>query len=376
MFDVLVVGSGIVGLAHALASARRGKSVVVVERSMYPVGASIRNFGLIWPIGQPLGRRFDRALRSRSIWTEVAEQTGIYFSQTGSIHVVHSEDEFRVIEEFVELCGSAHLDVRLLSEEQTVDKSPAVIREHLRGSMWSPFEVTVDPRQAIPRIVEFLASFYKVEFRFGVNAVAIEDGTLFCADRIVEFEQAYVCSGQEYDILLPGVQQENELQRVKLQMMRSSTLPLDWELGPATCAGLTLLHYDAFSELTSLPALRDRVASERPEYVSHGIHVLLSQNSAKQLIMGDTHEYGHTLDPFIRTELNDLISREISRFVDLPPISIDETWVGIYAKCPNRSEFVRVVSDQITVVNGLGGAGMTLSFGLAEEVVGGTYRAA
>jgi glycine/D-amino acid oxidase-like deaminating enzyme len=137
-----------------------------------------------------------------------------------------------------------------------------------------------------------------------------------------------------------------------------------------------LLHYDAFSELNSLEDLRVRVSNERPEYVAHGIHVLLSQNSTRQLIMGDTHEYGHTLDPFVRSDLNDLVTQEIARFVDLPPISIDESWIGIYAKCINRSEFVSMVSDQITVVNGLGGAGMTLSFGLAEEVIGGTYQAA
>lgn len=374
MYDVLVVGSGIVGLAHALSAARRGKSVVVIERNMRPVGASIRNFGLIWPIGQPLGRRFDRALRSRSIWTELAEQTGVFFAQKGSLHVVHQEDEYRVIEEFVELCSSAHLDVRLLSADETIDKAKSVRREGLLGSMWSPFEVNVDPRQAIPRIADYLASAYNVEFRFGVNAVAIEDGVLFCADQIVEFEQAYICSGQDFEILLPGVRQESELLRVKLQMMRSSALPMDWELGPALCAGLTLLHYDAFSELESLSALKDRVANERPEYLSNGIHVLLSLNSARQLVMGDTHEYGHTLDPFMRTDLNDLVMQEISRLVDMPPINIDETWIGIYAKCLHRSEFVKAVSDQITVVNGLGGAGMTLSFGLAEEVVGGTYQ--
>jgi len=82
--DVAVVGAGIVGLAHALAAAKQGLKVVVFERNPYPVGASIRNFGMIWPIGQPMGELYNRALEARRIWVEVAQKAGFHLDQCGS----------------------------------------------------------------------------------------------------------------------------------------------------------------------------------------------------------------------------------------------------------------------------------------------------
>ncbi|WP_164128136.1 FAD-dependent oxidoreductase, partial [Stenotrophomonas maltophilia] len=44
-YDLAIVGAGILGLAHALAAARLGKRVIVLDRDSQANGASIRNFG-------------------------------------------------------------------------------------------------------------------------------------------------------------------------------------------------------------------------------------------------------------------------------------------------------------------------------------------
>src|SRR5262245_43035823 len=98
--QVAIVGGGIAGLAHAYIAARQGESVVLFERHEFAQGASIRNFGMIWPIGQPAGERLQLALRSRCIWSAVAEEAGIEIVDRGSLHVAYREDEADVIREF------------------------------------------------------------------------------------------------------------------------------------------------------------------------------------------------------------------------------------------------------------------------------------
>jgi threonine dehydrogenase-like Zn-dependent dehydrogenase len=49
-----------------------GSTHQVVERELRPIGASIRNFGMLWPIGQPSGALYRRARRTVEIWTEAS----------------------------------------------------------------------------------------------------------------------------------------------------------------------------------------------------------------------------------------------------------------------------------------------------------------
>src|SRR5215213_5517223 len=76
-FDLVVVGAGIVGLAHVLLAARAGLSVAVLDRDAQANGASMRNFGFVTVTGQGWPDTWRRALRARAVWAEVAAEAGI-----------------------------------------------------------------------------------------------------------------------------------------------------------------------------------------------------------------------------------------------------------------------------------------------------------
>ena len=95
-FDDAVVGAGILGLAHAYHLARRGRRVIVFERTPRAMGASVRNFGMLWPIGQPPGRLRQMAMRSLQHWLQVLASSSLWHEQTGSLHLAYRDDEAQI----------------------------------------------------------------------------------------------------------------------------------------------------------------------------------------------------------------------------------------------------------------------------------------
>jgi len=53
--------------------------------------------------------------------------------------------------------------------------------------------------------------------------------------------------------------------------------------------------------------------------------------------------------------------------IELPDWTIARRWHGIYAKHPTKTMFHVQPQPRVEIINALGGAGMTLSFGFAEE---------
>lgn len=367
--SAIVVGAGIVGMATARALAEKGFSVKVFERNERAVGASIRNFGMVWPTGQPIGYLRDRAMRSREIWKEAADNAGIWNNPCGSLLNVYHDDELAVIEEFYAANNGLH-DCAILTAKETLKKSPATNPNGLKAGLWSSSELIVDPREAIFKLPAYLAKKYSIEFHFGKAVREVQTGQIKTGKEMYGADLVFVCSGEDFETLFPETFAASGIVKCKLQMLRTVPQTNNWNTGPALAAGLTLTHYGAYADCPSLTKLQERYNKEYPEHVKWGIHVMISQNGLSEVTIGDSHEYGLVFDPFVRDEVNRLIMDYLDTFVQLKDVKVAQVWHGIYSKLKGATEFIASPEKDVHVINGLSGAGMTLSFGLAEEVVG------
>jgi FAD dependent oxidoreductase TIGR03364 len=183
-------------------------------------------------------------------------------------------------------------------------------------------------------------------------------------------ERVIVCNGSDFETLYPEYFASSGLTRCKLQMMRTKPQASGWELGPSLAGGLTFRFYPSFRICSTLPALRSRIAEETPEYDRFGIHTMVSQTTGGELTLGDSHDYGLTPTIFNREQIDDLILQHLKSFLRVPDLSVAERWYGVYAKHFDKPYLRFEPESGVEVVTGLGGAGMTLSFGVAAETFG------
>lgn len=366
----IVVGAGIVGLATARALAMKGFSVKVFEKGDKATGASVRNFGMVWPVGQPDGLLYERALRSRSIWEEISNSGAFWSDPVGSLHVAHNKLEWTVLQELYEVFKTDR-PVKLLSATQIAEQTEAVIQKNLFGGLYSADEIIVDPRQAVAALPFYLEAKYNIEFFWNRCISYISENTVYIGnDEDYEAEIIFICSGTDFETLYPEDFAAYPLTKCKLQMMRVAAQPNEWRIGPALSGGLSLIHYNSFKVAPSLLQLKAFYLEEMSAYQDWGIHVMVSQNATGELTIGDSHEYGNTHDPFDKAFINQMILDYLKKFAAFKNWNIIQTWNGIYPKLTNGdTELFFSPEAGVYALNGLSGAGMTLSFGLAEEIV-------
>jgi FAD dependent oxidoreductase TIGR03364 len=369
--SAIVIGAGIVGMAITRALHAKGWKVTVIERHPKAQGASVRNFGMVWPVGQPQGPAFDRAMRSREIWLEMSQKAEFFAEKTGSLHLAYTDLEMQVVEEYVSAIQGIKSGAAL-NPEQTIQKSPAAKPEGLKGALWTEDEVIVDPREAIFKTGKYLESLAGIEFVWNRVVSRIEGNSVYSGQKSWSADRIFVCSGADFETLYPELFEATPITKCKLQMMRLVQQPENWRIGPPLCAGLSFIHYKGFQVAPSLEKLKEVYQNQFPELIEWGIHVMVSQNGLGELTIGDSHEYGLDLLPFDRSDVNDMILNFLKGFAQFKDWRIGSAWHGIYPKMTNgATEFIHQVDDIVTIVNGLGGNGMTLSFGLGEEVVSG-----
>ena len=365
-YDLAVVGAGICGLAHALAAARKGKRVIVIDRDAQANGASVRNFGFVTVTGQQAGACWRRAMRSRDIWAEIASKAGIEVLQHGLITIARRPEARAVLEELLQTEMGA--ECRLLEPGQVAEQFAGLRTANFAGALHSPHELRVESREAIPRLAAYLVEQHGVTVWRDTVVHSAAPPQLDTSRGPVAAEAVVVCPGDDFRTLHPERIAAYGLTRCKLHMMRLQPERYDPRL-PPIMSDLGLIRYLGYAEQPAAAALKAVLLDEQAEHVANGVHLIVVRSADGSLVVGDSHHYATTPDPFAPTGVDDLILDEYAAVFDGPRPALAEHWTGTYASASDRLMLVDRPSDALRIVLITSGTGASTSFAIGEEVV-------
>ena len=364
-FDVAVVGRGIVGLAHALAAARSGLRVVVVDRMARATGASIRNFGFVTVTGQERHEMWPLAKRARDIWADVAAQAGIKVVQTGLVMCARRASAAAVLEDFM---GTEMGEgCELLTHAQLAARHGNVPYQPCVAALVSSHELRIEAREAVGAVARWMQDELGVRFAEPASVVACEAGRVITSAGTIKAEAIFVCPGDDLNALYPEVMAAHGVTRCKLQMLRLAAPT--YSLPSPVMSDLGLMRYEGYSALPTASALTAQLQSEQADAVAAGVHLIAVQSGDGSLVVGDSHDYGDAPDPFLHEQVDRVILDEFEAVLGQAPPTI-ERWMGVYASSKQQNWFSKEVDAGVHLSVVTCGAGMSTAFAIGERVVG------
>jgi len=190
-FDVIVLGTGIVGSACAMECVRAGLRVAVVERDAKLSGATAAGMGHVVALdGSPAQLALTNY--SRSLWSELAPDLppDVEFEPRGTIWVALDHDEMRQVYAKRETLAAAKIDSEVLNSRELAEAEPN-LRPGLAGGLLVPHDCVLHP----PAAAQFFLSEAirggailqcgQAAQRIADGTVTLKDGTSYSADKIV-----------------------------------------------------------------------------------------------------------------------------------------------------------------------------------------------
>jgi len=364
-FDLAVVGAGIVGLACALAAARRGLSVVVVERDARARGASVRNFGLVPVSGQDAVTVWPLARRSRETWLEVAMQADIPIVRRGLWVAAQRAESAAVLEAF--LATDTAEGCELLDAATARRRCPALRADGLQAVLWSPHELRFESRDAIPALAAWLEGRYGVEFRWETAVSGVEPPQVLTSRGPLSADAIVVCPGDDRATLFPERLAAAGIGRCRLQMLRLENP--GFTLPGTVMSDLSLIRYTGFAGLAAADALRQCLAAQQNDYLRHGIHLIIAQSADGSLVIGDSHHYD-TADAAENDErVCSLLLDEYHAVTGRAAPPVRARWTGSYAVTDHGSLLVETPTPGVRLVVVTSGVGAWPGVASGEDVI-------
>jgi len=372
-YDLIVIGGGVLGTFHAYHALKKGLKVALIEKDRTPQGATVRNFGQVVPSGmntkwQAYGRE------SLRIYKEIQESFDISVRQEGSVYFASNEEEVQLLEELHRINQNNQYASQLLTKGRCLELYDGLRKDYVKAGLYFPGEVMVEPRVMINKLHAYLNAAGLDLFLHNTvlecNKLSKGIGVYLSDGKTISAAKIIICNGSEFKTLYPQLFNESDLEVSKIQMMQTKPQG-NFVLPSSILTGLSIRRYEAFSECSSYESIKAKEDTDSP-VKKWGIHILFKQAMDGSVIIGDSHEYANAdrsddLNMDLNMDIDNYIVQEAKKIIDLPTYEIQNRWFGMYSQCKTSDIYQHTVNENIHIVTGIGGKGMTGSAGFAKE---------
>lgn len=344
-FDVAIAGGGIVGCACALACARRGMRVALVERDALGSGATAAGMGHIVAMDDSEAQ-FALTRYSQELWNRLELPRDAEYVQTGTLWIAADDEEMHTAEQKQAWYAERGVPGFLLSSRQLANAEPNLVRG-LAGALRVAEDAVVYP----PAVALHLA-------------------------REAEKSGARVLVGNA------------------VRSMESGSMVLDNQTEVRARVLVHALGAESAALLADVPIRKRKghlvITDRHPGFVRHQLVELGYLKSAHsttgdsvafnvqprptgQVLIGSSRQYGAEHSEVDDALVRAMVDRALLYMPAIGKLSAIRVWTGFRAATPDKLPLIGPLpgDDSIWIASGHEGLGITTSLGTAELIADG-----
>jgi len=175
MFDVIIIGAGVIGASVAREASKYKLNVLVIDKESDVCNVTSMANSAIVHSGydpKPGTKKAFHNVRGNSMYDELVKDLDVEFKRIGSLTCAINEEEKEIIESYVSRSNENGVEVKLLNKEETKKIEP-FIGDDVIASLYAPSAGIVNPFELTVALMEN-AMDNGVELRLNEEVINIE----------------------------------------------------------------------------------------------------------------------------------------------------------------------------------------------------------
>lgn len=345
LFDVAIIGAGIVGAACAAECSREGLSVVIIESSVVGGGATAAGMGHIVVMDDSQAQ-FALTEYSQRLWRELSTDlpASAEYEACGTIWVAADQEEMDEVLRKRDFYQERGVAAEVLDPTDLAAAEPN-LRPGLAGGLLVPADAVTYP-PAVARFLLERAKDNRAVLRDGHAAIELrDDGIQLDNGEIIRAGVTINAMGSWSPILTPGI----DVQKRKGHLVITDRYP-----GFVRHQLVELGYLKSANSLTA-----DSVAFN------------VQPRRTGQMLIGSSRQYGSESSGIDEPILSRMLARAAEYMPGLARLSAIRTWTGFRAATRDKLPLVGPCPgrERLLLATGHEGLGITTSLGSARLIV-------